>query len=204
MLVLTLIMSLTVSLFSIIFGQLFWRISVSDYFPIFSVLVATITISLIIVLLTIKLAFFSFKRGLDQDMLVYPVLSTAASILGTLCYVVVLNIFFSGFIGNWIINIITIVSILLALCLSFKNIHQAEFIKTIKDSLPIILLVSFMVNITGTLLKEIGDFTQNLKAVYTVYPALVNVVSDVGSIVGSTDVYTNCLRSCSTFFFFNG
>ncbi len=185
-LVLTFVMSLAVSLFSIIFGQLFWGISVSDYLSIFSIMVATITLGLAIILLTIKVAFFSFKRGLDQDIVVYPVLSTVASILVTLCYIVVLNIFFYTSMGNLIIDIVVLANILLVLYFSIKNIHQAEFVKIIRDSLAVIFLVGFMVNITGTVLKGIGNFTQNLKEVYTVYPALINVVSDVGSIVGST------------------
>jgi mgtE-like transporter len=43
-----------------------------------------------------------------------------------------------------------------------------------------------MVNVTGTILRRISVFAANRREIYTVYPALISMVSDVGSVVGST------------------
>jgi mgtE-like transporter len=46
--------------------------------------------------------------------------------------------------------------------------------------------VAFIVNVTGTVLKGISEVVKDRKEIYTVYPALIDMVGDVGSVVGST------------------
>jgi mgtE-like transporter len=48
------------------------------------------------------------------------------------------------------------------------------------------LFVSVIVNVTGTVLKSISRIVENRKEIYTVYPALIDMIGDVGSVVGST------------------
>jgi mgtE-like transporter len=49
-----------------------------------------------------------------------------------------------------------------------------------------LLFVAFMVNVTGTVLKGIYESVGDRKEIYTVYPALIDMIGDVGSVVGST------------------
>ena len=49
-----------------------------------------------------------------------------------------------------------------------------------------LLIVAFVVNITGTVLKQISSFVSERAEVITVYPALIDTIGDVGSVVGST------------------
>ena len=92
--VLTLVTSLTVSVISLLFGYLFWGIALSDFSAIVLVMVSTLAVGLLFSIVTVKVAFVSFKRGLDPDIIVYPVISTAATIFITICYVGILNFFF--------------------------------------------------------------------------------------------------------------
>ena len=92
--VLTLVTSLTVSLISLLLGYLLWGITLADFSAIVSVMVSTLAIGLAFSLVTIKVAFISFKQGLDPDIVVYPVISTAIIIFITFCYIGVLNLFF--------------------------------------------------------------------------------------------------------------
>lgn len=46
--------------------------------------------------------------------------------------------------------------------------------------------MAFIVNSTGTILKGIGEMVGSRLEIYTVYPALIDTVGDVGSVVGST------------------
>ncbi|MGB9914733.1 MAG: magnesium transporter [Candidatus Bathyarchaeales archaeon] len=186
LIIITLITSVAMSCVSIVFGYLFWGITFAEFPAILSVVLATMALGLIITLLTIKVAFISFARGLDPDIVVYPVMSTTADILITLFYIAVLNIFFFGFAGPWIIAAIALVQVLLAFYILPKNMKQLEFVKTIRESAITLLFVAFIVNVTGTLLKGISNFVEDRKEVYTVYPALIDMVGDVGSVIGST------------------
>ena len=184
--VLTLATSLSVSLVSLLFGYLFWGITVVDFSSILIVMVSTLTIGLFFSLLTVKVAFVSFKRGLDPDIIVYPIMSTAISIFITLCYIGVLNLFFFDSVGRLPLIAVGLVHVILVLYLLAKDRHEPEFIKTLRESLAMMVFFSLMVTITGTIFRSISNFAADRREIYTIYPALINMVSDVGSVVGST------------------
>ena len=48
------------------------------------------------------------------------------------------------------------------------------------------LLVSFMVNVTGTLLLGISKFMAERVEIWTIYTALIGMIGNVGSVIGST------------------
>ena len=185
--VLTLVTSLTVSVISLFVGYLFWGITFADFPAIVSVMVSTLAIGLIFSLVTIKIAFISFKRGLDPDIVVYPIISTAASIFITLAYVGVLNLFFFlPFLGRLAIFAIGFTHVFLVLYLIAKDKKEPEFLKTIRESILMLMFVALILTLTGTVFRGIDRFAQNRKEIYTIYPALINMVSNVGSVVGST------------------
>ena len=184
--VLTLVTSLTVSLISLLFGYLLWGIALTDFAAILSVMVSTLAIGLLFTFVTIKVAFVSFRRGLDPDIVVYPIISTAATIFITLCYIGVLNLFFFLPLGYLAIIAIGFAHVFLVLYLLSKDKQEPEFITTIRESLLMLMFVAMLVTITGTIFKGISNFAANRKEIYTIYPALVNMVSNVGSVVGST------------------
>lgn len=183
----TLETSIAMSLVSMIFGSLFWGITFVDFSDILIVTSATMVLGLANSLITIEIAFISFKKGLDPDVIVYPVMSTVADIVITLCYVFTLNLFFlSGSIGRYIVIFLGVLLITLALDVLPRCIHDQGFVKTIKESLLTLVFVAFIVNVTGTVLKGISEIVGSKKEIYTVYPALIDTVGDVGSVVGST------------------
>jgi len=184
--VVTLATATTMSLFSIVFGTFFWGITIAEFPAILSVVVATMGLGLSLTFVNTKVAFISFKKGLDPDVVVYPIMSTIADIFVTLLYVLILNLFFYVSFGKWIIALITIGVFLFALRLLVRNQREPEFLKTVKESLVTMVFVAFIVNITGTLLRGISEVVESRKEIYTVYPALIDTVGDVGSVVGST------------------
>jgi mgtE-like transporter len=186
LIVITLVTSVTMSAVSLVFGSFFWGITISDFPTILSVVVATMAIGLSLTLITTKVAFVSFKKGLDPDIVVYPIMSTTADIFVTLIYVGILNVFFFADFGNWIIALIGLAHFFIVLYVLPKNLHDSEFLKTVKESLVTMVFVAFIVNVTGTVLKGISEVVENRKEIYTVYPALIDMVGDVGSVVGST------------------
>ncbi len=190
--VLTLVTSVAMSAISLVFGNLFWGITFVDFPTILAVVVATMALGLILLVVTIKVAFFSFKRGLDPDIMVYPIMSAVASIFITICYIVTLNLFLpNSTLGVWTVAALGAAHLLLVIYIFPKNVHEPEFIKTITESLASLMIVAVIVNFTGTLLRGIDRFAVNrhlahVEFFYTVYPALIGLVSDVGAVVGST------------------
>jgi mgtE-like transporter len=182
----TLATSVAMSSIAIVFGTLFWGITFADFPAILSVVMATMAIGLLLSLITIKVSFVSFKRGLDPDIVVYPIMSTVADIFITLFYIGVISLFFAGYLGSWAIAAIALAFGFLVLYILPKNMHEVNFIKTIKESMTTLLIVAFVVNVTGTVLKQISYFVAERKEVFTVYPALIDTIGDVGSVVGST------------------
>ncbi|MCW4023927.1 MAG: magnesium transporter [Candidatus Bathyarchaeota archaeon] len=184
--VLTLILSAAVSLFALIFGTMFWGITLADFFSILLVIIATMTLGLLITLVTMQVTFVSFKRGLDPDTTTYPLMSTISNILITLCFIGVLNLFFFGTMGQWIIAAICLIHVFLAVVFIPHNLRVSEFTRTIKESILPLVLVAFLVNITGTVLKTVNSIAANPKPLLTLYPPMIDIVGDVGLIVGST------------------
>jgi mgtE-like transporter len=185
--VLTLVISVVMSLVSLVFGSVFWGVTAANALDIVTVVVATMALGLTLSIVTIKVAFVTFTRGLDPDMVVYPIMSTVADIFITLCYAVVLNAFFVfDFAGKPAIVVIIFVHLLLVLYIIPKNFREQDFRKNLKESLFTMLFVSVIVNVTGTVLKNISAKVPNLKEIYTVYPAVIDMVGDVGAVVGST------------------
>jgi mgtE-like transporter len=186
MVVLTLATSATISAIAIVFGTLFWNITIADFPAILTVMVATLSLGLLITLITVKFTFISFKKSLDPDTIVYPAISTVADIIITLLYIGVLNLYFkTGPVGQWTIILFGLINVFLVLIIIPRNFREAEFLKIIKESLPTMLLVAFMVNITGTVLKGISNIAASRREIYTVYPAIIDMMGDVGLVVGS-------------------
>jgi mgtE-like transporter len=186
LIVLTLVTSVTICAISLVFGYLFWGITLADFPAILAIVVATMALGLLLSFLTIKVSFISFEKGLDPDVFLYPVMSTVADIFITICYIAVINLFFFGIVGQWFIGLSCLVPVFIVFYILSKNLHEAEFIKTLKESMVTMLLVSLLVNLTGTLLLGISKFITERVEIYAIYTALIGMIGNVGSVVGST------------------
>jgi cation transporter-like permease len=114
-------------------------------------------------------------------------MSSVGGIFITLCYVATLTCF-SSTIGQdkqslfcWAYSILG-----LRYMSPLKSIHETEFLKTIQESLASLMIVAVIVNISGTFLQGISRYANTRIEFYTVYPALIGLISEVGSVVGST------------------
>ncbi|MEM2945165.1 MAG: magnesium transporter [Thermoproteota archaeon] len=159
-----------------------------DFFSILLVIMSTMALALAVITpLAITASFLSFKHGLNPDIVLYPVESTIADLLITLLYVGVLNIFaFNNSAGQYLLSSISLTLIFLATYFTIRNLREREFVKTIKESLLTIILVSIIINVAGSTFGKISEIVEERKEIYTVYPALIDTIGDVGSVVGST------------------
>jgi len=175
-------MGLVASLFSVFLG-----ITAVDSLDLLVVIIATMGLSLVFIPpITLGISVLSFKKNLDPDVIVYPVISTVADILVTVCYIFVLDIFFSSKLGRYWIGLFDLVFLLIVGYILTKNYREKEFVKTLKEFFLTLVLTAFIVNITGSFLSKVHQIIGDRPEIYVVYPALIDTVGDVGSIVGST------------------
>lgn len=184
---LTFEISVIMSVFSMFFGSLFWGITPAVFLDVFFVVLATMALGLLIALVTVSVSFISFKRGLDPDIFLYPVVSAVSDVLITLFYIFVLSLFFSSNPSSrWFVVLLGSFLLIFALYSFLRNFREREFVKTIKESFFTLIFVSLIVNVTGTVLTRISASIAGESEIYIVFPALMAVIGDVGAVVGST------------------
>jgi len=188
MITITLETSIAMSFVAVLFGNVFRGITMADFPAILTVITATMTLALVVVCpLSSTVSFLAFKHGLDPDIMLYPVESTVSDLLITTTYIIVVNLFILyGSFGRLLTGFVGLVLLLFAGFLMVRNIHEREFLETVRESTITLAFVVFIVNVTGTALGEIADSIGQRREVYTVYPALIDTMGDVGSVVGST------------------
>ena len=187
-LVLTLGSSIVMGLATSLLGAFLWGVTITDLAAILAVITATMALSIAFISpITVGVSMLAFKHGLDPDVIVYPVISTVADILVTACYFMVLDAYFLPTpLGSYLIGLISFIFSSIAFCILFKNSGEIEFSKTVNEFLHILILIVFIVNVTGLILGKINQIIGSRPEIYVVYPALIDTVGDVGSIVGST------------------
>ena len=170
-----------------IFGVFLWNATIIDFIPLLAVIISTMALSVVLVSpLTMVFSVLSFRRGLDPDIVVYPITSPVSDIINTGCYVLSLGLFFLfGSFGRYLIWILDIIFISFVVYILIKNIGEAKFVETIREFLLTLVFVTLIVNVTGSLLGKISGIT-GWRKIYSVYPAIIATVGGVGSIIGST------------------
>ena len=161
-----------------------------EFLDLINVFMATMALALIVISpLTLTVSFISFKHGLDPDIILYPIESTVADLLITSIYITVLSLFLANSLfWGYVLAFISLALLLTSAFFLVKNAREPEFIKTLKESLLTLVLVSFIVNVAGVTLGKVEELIRGKEPnqVYVVYPALIDTIGDVGAVVGST------------------
>jgi len=161
-----------------------------EFLDLINVFMATMALALIVISpLTLTVSFISFKHGLDPDIILYPIESTVADLLITSIYITVLSLFLANSLfWGYVFAFISLALLLTSAFFLVKNAREPEFIKTLKESLLTLVLVSFIVNVAGVTLGKVEELIRGKEPnqVYVVYPALIDTIGDVGAVVGST------------------
>ncbi|MGC8998110.1 MAG: magnesium transporter [Candidatus Bathyarchaeia archaeon] len=182
------VMTFEVSLMMSLIAALFRGFE--DFLGLVNVFMATMALALIAISpLTLTVSFTSFKHGLDPDIILYPIESTVADLLITSIYITVLSLFLANnLLWGYVFTFISLTLLLSSAFFIVKNAREPEFIKTLKESLLTLVIVSFIVNIAGATLGKVEEHIRGkeLSQVYVVYPALIDTIGDVGAVVGST------------------
>ncbi|MGQ9679404.1 MAG: magnesium transporter [Candidatus Bathyarchaeia archaeon] len=128
----------------------------------------------------------AFKRGLNPDILLYPVMSTLDDIIITISYV---GVIYLTFISGGIIIMATILFLLfIFFTYIFSKRWKDEFFRrTLKEGTPAILFSSILGILGGVGLSNLKEKIENTPAILVLYPALIDTLGDLGSMVGSLE-----------------
>ncbi len=135
--------------------------------------------------ITSLIAIETYKRGLDPDILVYPILASINDIVVTVFFVsvVFLNLWGGIFYGVFAVIFVTIICVVGYLAV--KSRDDSFFQQTIREGTFVVVLSSVFGGINGVLLSNLGPSLAAMPGLMTMYPALTNALGNVGSIVGS-------------------
>lgn len=143
---------------------------------------ATLTIPL-----TSVLSIYTFKRGLDPDTLVYPIMSTVTDIVVTLIYFGASWMVFHGGLLEAALNLsLFILAALISLTFYAKTRKEVVFKNMVREATPVLLFCSGVAAISGQLLGGLKRILERRPGILILYPAVMDTVGDVGSIIGST------------------
>jgi mgtE-like transporter len=84
------------------------------------------------------------------------------------------------------VGLVVFALVLVSAYFLLRSIRETEFVKTVKESFLTLVFVAFIVNVTGSTLGKISEVVGERREVYTVYPAMIDTMGDVGAVVGST------------------
>jgi len=182
---LTFIDSLLIGSLSFVVNLLVGVTNLQDapYFLAISVL--TCMISVIIGAPIASLAAITvFKKGLDPSILVYPLMSTAEDILVTALYVVIVQL---ALLRDSLIGIGIMIFIMLIFFLFMIANHRKErvFRRTLVEGVPAVFLTSLLGTLGGTVLASLKEQIEEIPSILVLYPALIDTLGDIGSILGS-------------------
>jgi mgtE-like transporter len=139
-----------------------------------------------------------FRRGLDPDVLLYPMTSTANDILVALFYVIIVQIaLIPGALGFMAV-VIGILGALFAIIV-IRQRGVRVFRRTLKEGLPIVFLASLLGTLGGVALASLRSQIERRPSILIIYPALISSLGDIGSILGSMQTTKLALGYVSSF-----
>ncbi len=184
---LSLISSLTIGFLAFFLSLIFYQTALSE-FPliIFSCIVTKAIALLVTAPFTSLLGFLAFRKGLDPDVVIYPVSSMVADIWATISYILTLSMAFTfGLIGNIMLYAVGLGFIFTVVYLTYRFRSESEYWKTLKEAVFSILAVGLIEAIGGFFLSRIKTQIERSPGVLLIYPALMATTGSAGAIFGS-------------------
>jgi mgtE-like transporter len=191
----TLIIGIIAFLANITFGNASW----GDFlFFIIVPPVTSIATMGIAVPITAAVGFRVFRRGLDPDVLLYPMMSTFDDILVAIVYVIVVSAVLVPGITVVMLLILLILGGLFTLVFARQR-HIRIFTRALKEGGPIVLLSNLLGTFGGVGLASFRDGLARRPAILILYPALIDTLGDIGSILGSMEATKLALGHIASF-----
>lgn len=183
--VLTFVDTLGIGFIAFAVNSLFFGISTQNL-QIF-LLVPVLTCELAIAISVPVVLFFgieSFNRGLDPDIVLYPMMSTIDDVLVTICYVLVVYLtLIPGTLEGMVLVELLLVGTVLVLF--SRNRRERTFFRTLEEGGPIVIFSSLLGTFGGVALASLKDDIEMNPSALMLYPTLIDTLGDIGSILGA-------------------
>lgn len=157
-------------------------------------------------ILTLGISFIVYEKGLDPDVVVYPIISVIADVMTSIAIFIVVSIEIIAFPSPVTSNIEKMVEIIaltifsLFLAISFirpiqrRSNLEFELFDLLRESLPIILFSIIIGSVVGLIL----DNAVSDQSVVLILPIFMSYTGAVGSVIGSKFTTNYHLGSLST------
>ena len=149
--------------------------------PVACVLALTISIPI-----TILIAIATFRKGLDPDILVYPILASVNDIIVTTTLVATVVLVLHGGAAHLLLGLLFAAIIGATALITWRNRSVGFFFQTIREGSTIVVMSSLFGSFNGVFLSGMSGNLSQYPGILTVYPALTNALGNIGSIIGST------------------
>ncbi|MCS7374365.1 MAG: magnesium transporter [archaeon GB-1845-036] len=142
--------------------------------------------TLIILPFSLLIAFTGFKRGLDPDIVVYPMKAILSDVMVAFSYAFIIYM-----LGNLSSISILLLIIIIFIPLTYLFYHFSEdlenmvFKSIIRESSPLVVITSFGGVVNGVFLSTFSNELAREPAILIIYPVILNSLGGVGSIFGS-------------------
>jgi len=182
----SLIMSLLICGTMLILGMSRYSSLISAFIVILTTinLATTFTIPL-----TAFTGFLAFNKGMDPDIVLYPIMSTVADVIVTSWYVIIIQLIVKSIMMGMITMLVTILSVLfivLGLLRRSSTISFSSTLREIKTLMPLFIFLDILQLITGIFLSNAESKASNVVVpLLSIYPVLIDSIGDLGSIIGS-------------------
>jgi mgtE-like transporter len=198
--VITLVDTLAMGLFAFALNVVFGQVTLTQL-PVFIVVpsVACVMAMALSIPITSVIAISTFKRGLDPDILVYPILASVNDIMVTAAFVVTIYLVLSGGVFTYLLVGIFLLIIGLTAMIYWRNRSVRFFYQTIKEGTTVVIVSSLFGSINGFLLSSMSGALLEYPGLVILYPALTNALGNIGSIIGSTKTTSLALGYVESF-----
>ncbi len=185
--VITLVDTLIMGGVSFLLNLALGRVSV-QHLLVFMVVppVACVTAMAVSIPLTMMIAIMTFRRGLNPDILVYPILASVNDIVVSTVYVATVFLVLWG--GGYTILLWATFLLILVVTgyIAWQNWRVPFFFKTIKEGATVVVMSSVFGSLNGAFLAGMSAELLRYPGVVVLYPGLTNALGNIGAIIGST------------------
>ena len=135
--------------------------------------------------LTSLIAIETYRRGLDPDILVYPILASMNDIIVTVFFVATIFTVLRGGVYFTVLLLVFVSLLAGSVYVASLNWNEREFKQTLREGTFIVVASSLFGSFNGVLLSRLGGTMKTFPGLMAMYPALTNALGNIGSIIGS-------------------
>jgi len=135
--------------------------------------------------ITSYIAIETYKKGLDPDIIVYPILASMNDIIVTAFYVAVVSLILLGDPASMVLGAVFVLILAAVAVLAYLSRGDAFFRQTIREGTTVVVLSSLFGSVNGVVLSRMSGTMERIPGLMAMYPAITNALGNIGSIIGS-------------------